>query len=137
MGALIILFIAFIAGFIAIYFDNKFYSDILTIAGILLSLFTGVALLFLIPDVIVTHIKFDYIKEEYHNLELQINTIDYDDIVTGANLRNQVLEMNNKISEHKVYSKSILIGIWYSEEIGNLKPLEWKSKKNNLDKYDK
>ena len=57
----------------------------------------GLALLCIIPDIIVTRIKFDYIKEEYHNLELQVNTIEYDDIVTGANLRNQVLEMNNKI----------------------------------------
>ena len=94
----------------------------------------GFALLCIIPDIISTRIEFDCIKEEYHNLELQINTIEYDDIVTGANLRNQVLEMNNKISVHKVLSKNIMVNLWYSEEIGNLKPLEWKSKKNKLDK---
>ena len=122
MGVLIIIIILFIAGFICWY-----------IGGILLSLFMGLALLCIIPDIIITRLKFDYIKEEYHNLELQINTIEYDDIVTGANLRNQVLEMNNKISEHKVFSKSIMLNLWYSEEIGKLKPLEWKSKKNKLD----
>lgn len=135
MGILITIIILFIAGFICIYYgDNNFYSDILVVGGILLSLIIGLALLCIIPDIISTRIKFDYIKEEYHNLELQINTIEYDDIVTGANLRNQVLEMNNKISEHKVYSKNIWVNLWYSEEIGNLKPLEWKSKKNKLDK---
>ena len=136
MGALIILFIAFFVGVFGFLYFFDSLSNTIYFGCILLSLFTGLALLFLIPDVIATRIKFDYIKEEYHNLELQINTIEYDDIVTGENLRNQVLEMNNKISEHKVYSKNILIGIWYSEEIGNLKPLEWKSKKNNLGEYN-
>lgn len=131
MGVLIIIIILFIAGIICWYIsDNNYYSVILYVGGILLSVFMGFALLCIIPDTILTRIEFDCIKEEYHNLELQINTIEYDDIVTGANLRNQVLEMNNKISVHKVLSKNIMVNLWYSEEIGNLKPLEWKSKKN-------
>ena len=131
MGVLIIISILFFIGvFLFMYFIDSFSYDILYIGGILLSLFMGLALLCIIPDIILTRIKFDYIKEEYHNLELQVNTIEYDDIVTDANLRNQVLEMNNKISEHKVYSKNIMVNLWYSEEIGNLKPLEWKSKKS-------
>lgn len=133
MGALIIIIISLfvgVFGFIYLY-DSLSYSTY--VGCILLSLFMGLALLCIIPDIIVTRIKFDYIKEEYHNLELQVNTIEHDDIVTGANLRNQVLEMNNKISEHKVYSKNIWVNLWFSEEIGNLKPLEWKSKKNKLD----
>lgn len=130
MGVLIIIIILFIAGIICWYIsDNNYYSVILYVGGILLSVFMGFALLCIIPDIILTRIEFDCIKEEYHNLELQINTIEYDDIVTGANLRNQVLEMNNKISVHKVLSKNIMVNLWYSEEIGNLKPLEWKSKK--------
>lgn len=133
MGVLITIIILFIAGFICVYIGDNIYKDILCVGGILLSVFMGFALLCIIPEIILTRIEFDYIKEEYHNLELQVNTIEHDDIVTGANLRNQVLEMNNKISEHKVYSKNIWVNLWFSEEIGNLKPLEWKSKKNKLD----
>lgn len=130
MGVLIIIIISFLVGVFGLMYFYDSLSDSIYLNCILLSLFMGLALLFIIPDIIVTRIKFDYIKEEYHNLELQVNTIEYDDIVTSANLRNQVLEMNNKISEHKVYSKNILVNLWYSEEIGNLKHLEWKSKKS-------
>lgn len=132
MGVLGIVIILFFVGAFCVLFFSDIFSDISNIfyvGGLLLSLIMGLAILCIIPDIILTRIKFDYIKEEYHNLELQVNTIEYDDIVTGANLRNQVLEMNNKISEHKVYSKNIWVNLWYSEEIGNLKPLEWKSKK--------
>ena len=130
MILLIALVILFIVGIIlTYYFFDEWCGEIGIITGIA-SLFIGVALLILIPDAIITYnSEFDYIKEEYYNLERQVNTIEYDDIVTDKNLRSQVLEMNNKISKHKVYSKSKIIGIWYSEEIGNLKPLEWKSKK--------
>lgn len=129
LGIIIILF--FVGAFCFLFFFDSLSYGILYVGGSLLSLFMGLALLCIIPDIIVTRIKFDYIKEEYHNLELQVNTIEYDDIITSANLRNQVLEMNNKISEHKVYSKNIWVNLWYSEEIGNLKPLEWKSKKKS------
>lgn len=130
MIVLIALILLLIVGVILTYcfFDDG--DDEIGIVTGIISFFIEVALLFLIPDVIITNSsEFDYIKEEYYNLERQVNTIEYDDIVTDKNLRSQVLEMNNKISKHKIYSKSKMIGIWYSEEIGNLKPLEWKSKK--------
>ena len=103
-------------------------EDIARGAG-LLALVTFGILICMVPDIEKAHIEFDYIKEKYYNLERQINTIEYDVIVTDKNLRNQVLEMNNIISEHKVKSKNIWVDAWYSEEIGKLKPLEWKSKK--------
>lgn len=97
MGVLITIIISFFVGVFGFLYFWDSLSDTIYVGCILLSLFMGLALLCIIPDIIVTRIKFDYIKEEYHNLELQVNTIEYDDIVTGANLRNQVLEMNNKI----------------------------------------
>lgn len=106
-------------------------SDDAAHGGLLLILAVIACLIFIVPDIISAHIEFDYIKEKYYNLERQINTIEYDDIVTDKNLRNQVLEMNNIISEHKVKSKNVWVDAWYSEEIGKLKPLEWKSKKYN------
>ena len=73
--------------------------------------------------------EFAYTEAQYNNLKKQVEYADQDDIVTDANLRNQVLEMNNTISEHKCYSSNIWIGVWYSERIGNLEPLKWKSNK--------
>ena len=64
----------------------------------------------------------------HYNLKAQVEYIDKDDIVTSENLRNQVLNMNNTIDSHRVYHKNIWIGDFYSEKIGNLPKLEWKSK---------
>lgn len=72
--------------------------------------------------------EFDYIKEEYGNLKQQVEYVRKDNVVTSENLRNQVLEMNNKISEHKIYSKNMFIGIYYSKDIGNLEKLVWADK---------
>ena len=123
----ILLFIGFITFLTGCVREN---CDIARGGGFLL-LAVLTALIVIVPDIIKTRIEFDYIKEKYYNLERQINTIEYDDIVTDKNLRNQVLEMNNIISEHKVKSKNIWVDVWYSDEIGKLKPLVWKSKKYN------
>lgn len=131
---LIIIGFLLILGFILLFIGGNcdvYCDDLYIWSGGALVLVMIFALVCIVPDIISAHIEFDYIKEKYYNLERQINTIEYDDIVTDKNLRNQVLEMNNTISEHKVKSKNIWVGDWYSEEIGNIKPLEWKSKKYN------
>ena len=73
--------------------------------------------------------KFSQIQSEYDNLKEQLADVENDDIVTGENLRNQVLEMNNTIAEHKNYCHNAWVGMWYSEEIGKLENLKWSSKK--------
>lgn len=73
---------------------------------------------------------FDYTKEKYYNLKAQVEFVESDMILNDANLRNQVLEMNNKIASHRVYSKNWWIGNFYSEEIGNLPRLQWKNELN-------
>ena len=70
----------------------------------------------------------EYTEAQYYNLKAQVEYIDKDDIVTSENLRNQVLHMNNTIDSHRVYHKNIWVGDFYSEKIGNLPKLEWKSK---------
>lgn len=70
----------------------------------------------------------EYTEAQYYNLKAQVEYIDKDDIVTSENLRNQVLDMNNTIDSHRVYHKNMWVGDFYSEKIGNLPKLEWKSK---------
>jgi len=70
---------------------------------------------------------FEYIESKYYNLKNQVEYVDKDDIVTSENLRNQVLHMNNTIDKHRIYHKNFVMGDFYSERIGNLKKLEWKS----------
>lgn len=64
--------------------------------------------------------------EEYRNLKEQVNYVDKDYIVTDANLRNQVLEMNNKISKNKVYGHNIWVSGFYNPELGDSEKLIWK-----------
>lgn len=73
--------------------------------------------------------SWDYQEDQYNNLKMQVEMCDRDDIVTDANLRNQVLERNNNIAKHRQYSKNKWIGMYYSEHLGTLEPLQWKSDK--------
>jgi len=64
--------------------------------------------------------------EEYENLKYQVENIEMDYIVTDANLRQQVLEMNNKISKNKIYGDNIWISAFYNPELGKCEKLMWK-----------
>lgn len=72
--------------------------------------------------------RFDLVKEEYGNLKMQVE--EYNSLPDSCKLvtfeydiRKGVLSMNDKISRHKVMSKSIWRGLWFSEEIGRLDKL--------------
>lgn len=72
--------------------------------------------------------RFENIKEQYTNIKMQVD--DYNNLPDSLknvsfeyDLRNNVVEMNNTVSEHKVMSKSIWTGPWYSEEVGILEKL--------------
>ncbi len=64
--------------------------------------------------------------EEYENLKYQVENIEMDYIVTDANLKQQVLEMNNKISKNKIYGDNIWISAFYNPELGKCEKLMWK-----------
>lgn len=72
--------------------------------------------------------RFENIKEQYTNIKMQVD--DYNNLPDSLknvsfeyDLRNNVVEMNNTISKHKVMSKSIWTGPWYSKEVGKLEKL--------------
>ena len=83
------------------------------------SILCGISLLTIEKD-------FEYTEAQYNNLKEQVEDVEYDYILTDANLRNQVLEMNNKIAKHRTYCDNPWVGLWYSERIGNLENLQWK-----------
>lgn len=73
--------------------------------------------------------EFAYTESQYNNLKEQIEYCDRDDIVTDSNLRKQVLDMNNTIAKHRDFSHNFWIGMYFSERIGSLENLKWKSNK--------
>lgn len=113
------------------------WDDFFTVLGIANFIVSGVcfvALACVLVSLIGQNAEFEQDKERYYNTKNMIeeccemasdstkNTIIYDN-------RSRILEINNMISEHKVYSKNKWKNVWYSEEIGNLKPIEYKPKK--------
>ena len=77
--------------------------------------------------------EFEYTIEKYDNLKTLVE--EYNETVDSTgypeleyDIRKQVVDMNNEISEHKVMRKSIWKGPWYSKEIGALPKLSVKRK---------
>jgi Ni/Fe-hydrogenase subunit HybB-like protein len=128
MGLTIIFSVILISSIIAIISLRKsdsYWSDAFEPAAWIGAIVGGIAVVIISIVLINEENEFAYNKEQYYNLQKQVETLSKDNIVTGENLRNQVLEMNNMISKHKIYSKSLWVGVFYSEEIGSLEPLEW------------
>ena len=97
---------------------------IIGITGIIFGSIGSLAIL-----IMLTTLKsdFEFCEAEYYNLKHQVEYVNKDDVVTSENLRNQVLRVNNTIDHHRIYHKNIFVGDFYSEKIGNLPKLEWRS----------
>ena len=133
MGILIAFIVAVVVGIILIIYGNKEYEDWAVFTGATLSIIGGIVVVIMLLCASTLPADFAYTEEKYNNLKTQLEKVERDDIVTGENLRNQVLDMNNEISKHKCYSQNMWVSMWYSERIGNLQPLEWKSTKAKED----
>jgi uncharacterized membrane protein len=51
------------------------------------------------------------------------NLIEFINCYGTNGIETEIIEMNNKIDENKLYHDNIWIGVWYSKEIGNLKEI--------------
>ena len=72
--------------------------------------------------------RFEEEKEHYANLKMQVE--DYNTLPDSCknisfeyDIREDVLRMNNSISNHKVMSRSPWVNLWHSKEIGDLEKL--------------
>ena len=124
MGLFIFLALLVIAGLILAIRCKSLYSDV-DILGEVVAIMSVIVLVGVLCYSMTLPSKFSYEKAYYHNLKEQLEYVEHDDILTGENLRNQVLEMNCTISKHKCYSRNFFIGVFFSEEIGNLEPLRY------------
>ena len=88
-------------------------------------IFFGVGWISSTCSLINRNTRFDYIKEQYNNLKTISECYDTrdKDRIESITLRSDVLQMNNLISEHKVKSQSPWVSVWYSKEVGDLKPI--------------
>ena len=79
--------------------------------------------------------EFDYTIEKYNNLKTLV--VEYNEKADSTgypeleyDIRKQVVEMNNEISKHKIMHDSPWNGPWYSEKVGNLPIITYKTRKN-------
>ena len=136
MGILISIIIALFVGIVLVIYGMREYSDEASILGWVLTIVCGIVVAIMLICASTLPADFEYIEEKYNNLKAQLEEVDRDDIVTGENLRNQALDMNNQISKHRCYSKNMWVSMWYSERIGNLEPLKWKSTKEKARQHE-
>ena len=127
MGIFIVFGCLLVLSIIFVYASYRWYCDDLCVLGWVLGVISAFALAVALIALLVRQSEFDYTKEQYYNLKSQVEYVETDIILNDANLRNQVFEMNNKISSHKVYSRNWWVGTYYSKEIGNLPKLQWKN----------
>lgn len=125
-----VLGVLMLLGIVMVILSNaKYRYDDLGMPGWLMTIIFGLCFIGALLVTIDLKSNFAYNEDRYNNLKAQVEMCDRDDIVTDANLRNQVLEMNNDIAKHRQYSKNVWIGMYYSEHLGSLEPLQWKTNK--------
>jgi len=129
MGIFLVFVALIVLGVVMIIAGYHWYNDGMVIGGGALSILCGIVVVIMLFCLSTLETDFAYYEDQYNNLKEQVEYVEHDDIVTSENLRNQVLKVNNDISKHKRYSQNILVGMWYSERLGNLEPLKLKSSK--------
>jgi hypothetical protein len=116
-----------VVGIVLLVLSAKLYDFHHALSGFLCTVIGGLVVFFILLFLMEKESQFAYREDQYNNLKAQVEMCDRDDIVTDANLRNQVLEMNNDICKHRRYSINVWTGMFYSKRIGDLELLQWKS----------
>ena len=131
MGIIVLLMVLIVICLLLIMWGRNDYSveDFVLPIGVVGGMVCTIAFILVLADASTLESQFALIELKYYNLKEQIEQTEDDDIVTGENLRNQVLDMNNTIAEHRSYCDNMWIGMWYSKRIGKLQNLKWKSRK--------
>lgn len=105
---------------------DRYNFDVLVVICFIVGAFSLIAGITSSLTLINRQARFDYVIERYNNLKAITECYDNDskDKIEALTLREDILEMNNLISEHKVKSQSPWVNVWYSEEVGNLEPIK-------------
>lgn len=109
------------------YSDWEHWGIVSLIAAVVVAVFMVVVPLTLINR----NSRFEYTAEEYNNMKSLVEQYNncpdssaFRIVSLEQDIREDVLDMNNTISEHKVMSKSPWVGPWYSEKVGRLEKLK-------------
>jgi len=129
--------VLFIAGVVFSQKD-KFYSanwpDAMAGVSLALAVFGACMLIIIGISLIGKKSDFELCKEKY-NITVELVESYYegetetDKGVFEYDLRKMIVATNTMIAEHRVYSKNKWLNLWYSEEVGSLKPISYETLK--------
>lgn len=131
MLTIISLFILAVVGIIAGWLIDK-HTYATTWSGIFY-LTGGIAIISLIITLcclINIDRRFDAAVYRYETTVEMVDSYTGQDYGNMGSLVEQVVRVNNIITEHKAYYNSPWVGLWYSERIGNLEPIKFGEGKN-------
>ena len=129
--------VLFIAGVVFSQKD-KFYSatwpDVMAGVSLAIAVFGACMLIIIGISLIGKKSEFKLCKEKY-NITVELVESYYegetetDKDVFEYDLRKMIVATNTMIAEHRVYSKNKWLNLWYSEEVGSLKPISYETLK--------
>lgn len=108
-----------IMALVAIHLDWDFVGE----AGMTFLIVGAVALICMGLSLINKQADFNATIADYENTVALVETYQGTDYGNMNALTEKIISINEKIASHKARSKSKWSSIWFSEEIGNLKPI--------------
>ena len=128
MGILIISIACMILGFLFAEFGYKWlntldeffegFGSAMFVCGLVTLIFVGITLIGKKAD-------FRRYEYEYNSTKALVETVDLNNYGNVGPVLEKVISINDRIANHKAYSKTFWLGLWYSEKIGNLEPIKF------------
>ena len=122
MLTLILLFVVAIICFIVLaildkhYEADSFWGVLSGMIG-MVTLLIGIGLSISLCNI---NKRFDATVNEYEAIVQMVDSYKGQDYGNMASLTESIVDMNKTIAEHRAHSKSLWVGLWYSERIANL-----------------
>lgn len=126
MGFIILCSILLLLSIIGIIISDKVDFDALNFSSWCILAMSAIALITLLLTLTTVSSDFKSYKIEYQTTKMLVDSYKGEEYGNVNALTEKIIYINDKIAEHKAYSKNFWVNIWYSEEVGNLEPITFK-----------
>lgn len=131
MLTIILLSVLAVVGLVAGWLIDKYtYADIWSAIFYFTGGLSTIALIFILCLLINIDRRFDAAVYQYETTVEMVNSYTGQDYGNMGALVEQVVYVNNRITQHKAHYGSKWVNLWYSERIANLEPIKFGGGKN-------
>ena len=123
MGFFILTLLLLLSSGLLLHIGKKKYNDNLEMIACFFILVFGLVFIVLIGSVLTKPADFDSYKNEYQTTKALLDSYKTQDYGNVGRLTDKIIEINDRIANHKAYHDNFWLNCWYSEDIGNLEPL--------------